>query len=128
MKSKKILLVEDNKTVMEENALKFTEAGYDIACALTLIDAHLLLDKFSPDAIVLDVMLPDGSGLEFIEELRKSKFSDTPVLLLTGLSDKEDVIKGMMAGSNFYLTKPYEFDVLLEKTKSLLKEKSKSTK
>ncbi|MCL2224017.1 MAG: response regulator [Defluviitaleaceae bacterium] len=128
MKGKKILLVDDNKTVMTENSLKFSDAGYEVACALTLIDAHILLEKFKPDAIVLDVMLPDGSGLEFIEELKKGEFAETPVLLLSGLAEQDDIIRGMLAGSDFYLTKPYEFNVLLEKTNSLVANPTKKGK
>lgn len=72
-----------------------------------------------PDLIVLDIMLPDGSGLDFIAQLRR--YSRVPVLLLTGLTTPEDVVRGLRLGGDDYLAKPYDFGVLLARVEALLR-------
>jgi len=76
-----------------------------------------------PDAIVLDIMLPDGSGLDFLKELRmeKGELSSVPILLLTGLTTPEDVVRGLGEGGDDYLAKPYDFDILLARIEALLR-------
>jgi len=73
---------------------------------------------------VLDIMLPDGSGLDFLRELRethKGLNSDIPVLLLTALSEYDDVVKGLQIGGDDYLAKPFNNKVLLARMESLLR-------
>ena len=120
-KGKLILLIEDNKKIMQGNKQLFDWEGYDTACALTLEEARSSINERSPDAIVLDIMLPDGSGLKFIQELRESKNSGIPILILTGLGEKEDVVRGLKSGGDDYLTKPYDFPVLLARVEALLR-------
>ena len=121
MKRKLILLVEDNEKIMSGNIRKFNRAGYDTAAARTLGEVRDLLAGQRPDVIVLDIMLPDGSGLEYMRDLRKSEYSGIPILLLTGLAAKGDVVQGLMAGGDDYLTKPYDFDELLARVEALLR-------
>ena len=118
MKSKLILLVEDNEQVLDGNKRMLERAGYETASALTLADARALISQRKPDLIVLDIMLPDGSGLDFMKEM---SLHGVPVLLLTGLDTKEDIIRGLTAGGDDYLTKPYNFDELLARVESLLR-------
>ena len=118
---KTILLVEDNEKIMAGNIWMFRRAGYEAIAALTLIEAHASINERKPDAIVLDIMLPDGSGLDFMRELRESENAGIPVLLLTGLGAKEDVIRGLTAGGDDYLTKPYNFPELLARVEALLR-------
>ena len=66
-------------------------------------------------------MLPDGSGLDFMRELREGGNSGIPILLLTGLTTKEDVVFGLMAGGDDYLTKPYDFSELSARIEALLR-------
>jgi DNA-binding response OmpR family regulator len=116
-----ILLVEDNEKIMSGNIRKFRREGYDVTAALTLAEARASLALHRPDAIVLDIMLPDGSGLEFIQELRASENAGIPVLLLTGLGAKEDIVQGLTSGGDDYLTKPYDFNELLARVGALLR-------
>ena len=118
---KKILLVEDNKKIMHGNKQMFEWEGFEVAAALTLSEARTLIDSNKPDAIVLDIMLLDGSGLDFIQELRKSENTGIPILLLTGLTTKEDIIRGLRVGGDDYLTKPYDFSELLVRVEALLR-------
>jgi DNA-binding response OmpR family regulator len=120
-KGKRILLVEDNEKIMYGNKKMFQWEGYETDAAATLSEARVLIGKCKPDVIVLDIMLPDGSGLNFMRELRKSKNAGVPILLLTGLTTKEDVVRGLKAGGDDYLTKPYDFPVLFAWVEALLR-------
>ena len=116
-----ILLVEDNERITSGNIWLFERQGYDTSSALTLEEARAKVNDRRPDIIVLDIMLPDGSGLDFIRELRESEKSDIPVLFLTGLTTKEDILEGLKSGGDDYLTKPYDFDELLARVEALLR-------
>ena len=122
---KRILFVEDNEKIMHANIRKFMRAGYETAAAPTLAAARLSISERTPDAVVLDIMMPDGSGLKFMQELREGGYSDVPVLLLTGLGAKEDVVRGLAAGGDDYLTKPYDFEELLARVEALLRRTGK---
>ncbi len=114
-----ILLVEDNEQILHGNRRMLNRQGYDVMMASTLQEARTLMREEEPDAIVLDVMLPDGNGLDFMSELRKQ--SNIPILLLTGLGTSEDVVRGLSRGGDDYLTKPYEFSVFLARIDALLR-------
>jgi DNA-binding response OmpR family regulator len=120
-KRKLLLLVEDNEKIMNGNRRLFGFAGYETVAALTLAEARAAISATRPDAILLDIMLPDGSGLDFMRELRESGSAGIPILLLTGLTTPEDVIKGLTAGGDDYLTKPYDFPILLARVEALLR-------
>jgi len=121
MKNKLILLVEDNEQVMDGNKRMLERAGYETAAALTLAEAHALINQRKPDLIVLDIMLPDGSGLDFMAGLRKSENAGIPIILLTGLDTKADKLRGLSDGGDDYITKPYDFDELLVRIETLLR-------
>lgn len=119
MRKKMILLVEDNEQILRGNERMLTRRGYGIVTAPTLGEARKALEAQMPDLIVLDIMLPDGSGLDFIAQLRRH--SRVPVLLLTGLATPEDVVRGLRLGGDDYLAKPYDFGVLLARVEALLR-------
>jgi DNA-binding response OmpR family regulator len=114
-----ILLIEDNEQILYGNARMLKRRGYDVMMALTLREAREKIAKTKPDAAVLDIMLPDGSGLDFMRELRRH--SNVPVLLLTGLTTSKDIIRGLTEGGDDYITKPYDFGVLLARLEALLR-------
>lgn len=118
---KLILLVEDNEKIMRGNQRLFGLAGYETMAALTLAEARNSIAARKPDAVVLDIMLPDGSGLDFMQELRTGEHTGIPILLLTGLTTPEDIIRGLTAGGDDYLTKPYDFPILLARVEALLR-------
>ena len=118
---KRILLVEDNEKIMYGNQRLFSLAGFETIAALTLSEARSCITSQKPDAIILDIMLPDGSGLDFMRELRESEHAGIPILLLTGLTAPEDIIQGLTSGGDDYLTKPYDFPILLARVEALLR-------
>jgi DNA-binding response OmpR family regulator len=114
-----ILLVEDNEQILRGNERMLKRRSYNVVSALTLAEARDCLKTQKPSIIVLDIMLPDGSGLDFMRELRQS--SSVPILLLTGLATPEDVVRGLSEGGDDYLAKPYDFDVLLARIEALIR-------
>ena len=115
-----LLLVDDNEQILYGNERMLKRRGYNVSTALTLRAAREKVDAKKPDAIVLDIILPDGSGLDFIRELRRGS-SNIPVLLLTGLKTPEDIVRGLTEGGDDYLTKPYDFNVFLARLEALLR-------
>jgi len=119
MNGKLVLLVEDNEKVLDFNKYLLEEQGFAVETVMSLASARDFVGAQMPDAIILDIGMPDGSGLDFLREFRKA--SKTPVLLLTGFGKDNDVIAGFESGCNDYLPKPYTFGVLLARLKNLLR-------
>ena len=113
-----VLLVEDNKKILEANRWILQERGHTVLCAETLAEARLVLASENPDIAVLDIMLPDGDGITFLPELRKT--CNIPVLFLTSLTEQEEIINGLRAGSNDYITKPYKIDEFCARVEAAL--------
>lgn len=103
-----VLLVEDDANILRINRRILERAGYAVLCAETLAQARAHLAAQTPDVLVLDIMLPDGSGLDFCAEVRDT--TAAPVLFLTALDERHEVIQGLVAGGNDYITKPYDVD------------------
>jgi len=113
-----VLLVEDNQKILDINRRMLEKEGVMVLTAKTIAQARERIKLAVPDVAVLDIMLPDGSGLEFISELRRicetsSSSSDANqpcALFLTAKTDHSDVLSGLAAGGNDYITKPYDID------------------
>ena len=118
----RILIVEDDKDIQEINKYMLDERGYNVSLAMSLVEARQGITQFAPDLIVLDIMLPDGNGLDFMEELRKQNNS-IPILLLTALSTSKDKVEGLRRGSNDYLAKPYDYDEFVTRIEVMLRSK-----
>jgi len=114
-----LLLVEDNIEVQNNNKKILERRGYPLKQAMNLAEAREIIAKDPPRAIILDVLLPDGSGLDFLAELRKT--SHIPVLLLTALGTPADIIAGLNAGGDDYLPKPYNLAEFLARVNALLR-------
>lgn len=114
-----ILLVEDDPNILRTNRRILEREGFAVLCAATLGEARSLLREHTPDALVLDIRLPDGSGLAFCEEIRPT--TSAPVLFLTAMDEKSEIIEGLVAGGNDYITKPYDVDEFLARVKAQLR-------
>ena len=114
-----ILLVEDDKNIQRTNRRILEREGYTVLCAGNLHGAQALLMEHSPDAMVLDIMLPDGNGLDFCGKIRP--YTSVPVLFLTALDEKSEIIEGLLAGGNDYITKPYDVDEFVARIKAQLR-------
>jgi|SRR3989344_4989294 len=119
----RILIVEDEKRI-SENILKILESqDYLSDIAKNLDEAKYFSEINSYDLLILDLMLPDGSGMEFCKDLRSNGFS-SPILILTAKSQLEDKIEGFDAGADDYLTKPFLSEELLSRVKALIRRKT----
>jgi DNA-binding response OmpR family regulator len=115
----KILLVEDDKKILEFNKELFEENGFAVLTATTVAEAREQLGGTDISLIVLDVMLPDGSGFDFLAGLRAS--SRIPVLLLTAKGGLPDKLEGFKSGADDYLSKPYDYEELLARANALIR-------
>jgi len=118
-----ILLVEDNHHYMKINSEILSAKGYRVLEADTLTKGRELFIQETPSLIILDIMLPDGNGIELCEELRKG--SDVPILFLSAKKEDEDIIAGLGAGGDDYLPKPYSLNILLKRVEAMLNRASR---
>ena len=128
MSATRVLIVEDETPIRDGLVSLFSGQGFDVRSAASGPEALLALeDAF--DIVVLDLMIPPPTGLEVLAELRK-KDDRTPVLVLTALGSEDDVVRGLEAGADDYITKPFGVKELLARARGLLRrvkpEKSRS--
>ena len=123
MRAIKILVVEDEKSLLKVIVKRLKETGYVIDAAENGEDALLYAGASNYDVIILDIMLPKISGLEVLRQIRKDKIT-TPVLLLTALDSVSDKVDGLDAGADDYLVKPFAFGELLARIRVLLRRQS----
>jgi two-component system, OmpR family, phosphate regulon response regulator PhoB len=121
----KILLVEDEKDIRELIELQLKLNKYDVVSCANGSDAIKLIDSESFDLYILDRMLPEVEGLEICKHIRSLKqISNLPILIITALARPENIVEGLDAGADDYVTKPFDFDVLIARVKSLLRRSS----
>jgi DNA-binding response OmpR family regulator len=123
MSTAKILLIEDEPALAEIVKESLADKGYEVYHAPSVAKAALLYRQQEPDIIVADVMLPDGSGFDFVGSLRQTD-PHTPVIFLTSRSQTEDVVTGFELGGNDYLKKPFSIAELVVRIKSLLRKEN----
>ncbi len=107
----KILMVEDDFALAMGTEYALTSEGYEVATAGNLAQAREKFDD-SIELVLLDVMLPDGTGFEFCKELREKK-SDVPIIFLTAVAEEANIVQGLELGADDYVTKPYRVKELL---------------
>jgi len=119
----KILVIEDEKLIADilKKGLEYHKFSVDVAYCGN--DGYLLTQQFEYDVIILDLMLPDISGEEVCRKIRQDKNS-VYILMLTAKKQPEDIVSGLNYGADDYLTKPFEFSVLLARIRALLRRTS----
>jgi len=116
----KVLVVEDQRRLGLLLKQGLTEAGYTVGFAATCSAARDALCDSSYDAIVLDLGLPDGDGLDLLHQWRRNGFNE-PVIILSARDTVQDRIKGLDIGADDYLPKPFSLQELLARLRSLLR-------
>lgn len=115
-----ILLIEDDPTIRLATEFALTKHGYAVSSCDNGQAGYETASSIDPDLVLLDVMLPGMNGFDVARSLRRDGFN-SPILMLTALSDDEDKIKGLDAGADDYVTKPFSTDVLLARIRAHLR-------
>lgn len=123
----KVLVVDDEVEITHLLSLYLGKRGYEVLTANTVGDAIGVLES-NPDidAVLLDIMLPDGNGVEFLKHVR-AYLPDAAIIMVTGVNDLDTVVRAMKNGADDYLTKPFRLAQLDEKIESALHRKSVAT-
>jgi DNA-binding response OmpR family regulator len=116
----RVLIVEDQKKLLRSLTRGLQEEGYEVIAATTGEEGFYLATTGSPDAIILDLMLPGRDGLKVLADLRGRGFA-RPVLILTARDAVEDRVAGLDGGADDYLAKPFAFAELLARLRALLR-------
>ncbi|AJY52884.1 MULTISPECIES: response regulator transcription factor [Halomonadaceae] len=119
----KLLLLEDDDLLAESLAESLKDNGYLVDLAASLKAAKSLMATEHYELAILDVGLPDGSGLDLLAQWRRQK-RDTPILILTARDTWEDKVVGLETGADDYLTKPFHEAELMARLKALLRRQS----
>ncbi len=117
----RILLVEDEPNISSFIKRGLEIKGYDISICANGADAWTKLQTEIFDLLILDIMLPDMSGLEICRQFRDKYGYAVPVILLTALGTTDDIVKGLDAGADDYLPKPFQFKELEARITALLR-------
>jgi two-component system OmpR family response regulator len=116
----RVLVVDDEATLSELVSMALRYEGWEVRTAADGLSAVRTAREFRPDAVVLDVMLPDIDGLEVLRRLR-AEFTDVPVLFLTARDAVADRVAGLTAGGDDYVTKPFSLEELVARLRGLLR-------
>jgi two-component system, OmpR family, copper resistance phosphate regulon response regulator CusR len=120
MEALKILVIEDEANLVTMIQRGLTQEGYQVSAALDGASGLELALNFQFDLILLDLMLPGIAGLELCRIIRV-KNSQVPILILTALSTPENIVTGLDTGADDYLVKPFNFDVLNARIRTLIR-------
>jgi len=121
MQKKRILIVEDEESLLKLETILLTVKGYEVSGAITGGDALNKLSEKKIDLILLDIMLPDIDGFEVCCRVRKDpRFCGIPIIMLTAKKSPDDQERGVACGADAYLTKPFKSAKIIEVIEKLL--------
>jgi len=115
----KILIVDDEPNILDIVEAYLSAQKYQVMRAETGKEALAIFQSFRPDLLVLDLMLPDMTGLEICEEIRKH--SHVPIIMLTAKSSENDILTGLRMGADDYLVKPFSPKELVARVETVLR-------
>ena len=116
-----ILIIEDNKEIADLLTDFLRAENYIVSTAYNGEKALFLFEKYGAKLVLLDIMLPGIDGFSVCEKIRKT--SDTPIIILSAKSDKNDKLNGLILGADDYMEKPFDIDILLAKIAGIFKRK-----
>jgi len=121
LKLKKVLIAEDDPSIVLSLEFLLQSAGYEVLVARTGSEALALIDRARPDLVVLDIMLPGVNGLEVCRSVRASAaLGETRILMLTARGRESEVQRGLVQGADAYMTKPFATRELVRTVRQLL--------
>jgi two-component system, OmpR family, phosphate regulon response regulator PhoB len=126
--SSRILVVEDEGEIRDLIALHLRRDGHEVATAASAEEAQSSMETTRYDLLVLDWMLPGASGVEIAKDLRrKENRDDLAILMVTAKGEPQDIVEGLEAGADDYLSKPFEPSVLVARVRALLRRARRTT-
>ena len=121
----RVLVVEDESAIAELISINLRHAGYDVTIASNADQAQIEVDGVLPDLVVLDWMLPGQSGLVLAKRWRgQARTRELPIIMLTARAEEGDMISGLDAGADDYMTKPFSTNELLARIRAVLRRKA----
>ena len=127
MSKKKLLIIEDDRSLANVVEYNFANSGYEVFCARDGQDGINQARNRMPDVILLDLMIPVIDGIEVCRQLRaESTTRETPIIMVTAKSEEVDQLIGFSVGADDYVIKPFSVRVLMEKVKTLLRRHARS--
>lgn len=122
MKRDLVLVIEDEREIRELISLHLLRNGYGVQAVCCSDEAQNFLKDNDPDLLILDWMLPEQSGVDFLREYRQTpRGKNKPVLMVTAKTDPEDVVLALDTGADDYIIKPFDSSVLMARVKALLR-------
>jgi two-component system response regulator PhoP len=119
----RVLLIEDETQLREQIAERLRKDGYAVETAANGVDGQFAGEEYPLDVAIVDIGLPDKSGIDVLQSWRKAGFS-FPVLILTARGRWEDKVQGLEAGADDYLVKPFHMEELLARLRALVRRSS----
>lgn len=120
--SLKVLIVEDDRDLLELLSYNLSKEGYEVSAVLRGKDAIKTLEEEKPDLIILDVMLPDLDGFRIAQYVKNSEeLKEVPIIFLTAKDMERDKLKGFSIGADDYITKPFSMRELLARVRAVLR-------
>ena len=116
----RVLIVDDEANLTELLAMALRYEGWDVRTAASGMEAVRAAREFGPDAVVLDMMLPDFDGMEVLRRMR-GETPNVPVLFLTAKDAVEDRVAGLTAGGDDYVTKPFSLEEVVARVRALMR-------
>lgn len=120
----KILIVEDDILLNKGIKLALEKNNYSVACSYTYSEGYSYFTAESFNLILLDINLPDKSGLELCNQIRKT--SQVPIIFITANDTEQDVVRGFLSGCDDYMAKPFSLEVLYRRIQAVLRRMGKT--
>jgi two-component system, OmpR family, KDP operon response regulator KdpE len=117
--SAQVLVVDDEPEILRALRMTLRGAGYEVTTAATGEDALTSAAAHLPDAVILDLLLPDAYGTDVCRALRR--FSDVPIVMFSAVGDEQEKAAALAAGADDYVTKPFAVDELLARLRAVLR-------
>jgi two-component system response regulator RegX3 len=114
-----VMVVEDEESYQDALNIGLTVEGFVVIAASTISQARELMGNHKPDLVLLDVMLPDGSGIDYCREIYDT--SKTPVIMVSARTSEVDIVLGLEIGAADYVTKPYRLRELVARMRAVLR-------
>jgi two-component system KDP operon response regulator KdpE len=121
---RRVLVVDDEPQILRALGTTLRGAGYDVEVAATAEEALTAAAARPPEAVILDLVLPDGTGTDVCRELRT--WTEAPVIVLSAVGDEREKVAALDAGADDYVTKPFSVDELLARLRAVLRRSSAS--